>query len=157
MPDFSDHLKPASPTGPDILSQERGQSDVPIGELSQHLLSRNDFLDRQDRILGILEKLPLFQKAKQMNLSRPERYQLGLARAKSLRRLQDQHGWDSEDQSMAQLLTDDVSPYMVHFAMFITTVREQGSKEQKAYWMPKIEKMEAIGCYAQVSNPPWNR
>jgi hypothetical protein len=34
--------------------------------------------------------------------------------------------------------------------MFITTVREQGSDEQKAYWMPKIEKWEIIGAYGQV-------
>lgn len=77
MPDFSDNLKPASPTGPEILSKERGQSDVPIDELSQHLLSRNDFLSRQKRVLPIVEKDPLFKKVKQLNLSRPERYQLG--------------------------------------------------------------------------------
>jgi acyl-CoA oxidase len=34
--------------------------------------------------------------------------------------------------------------------MFVTTIREQASDEQKAYWMPKIEKFEIIGAYAQV-------
>ncbi len=149
MPDFTDNLKPASPDGTTILRQERSQSDVPEDELAKHLLSRNDFLGRQQRILQVLEKDPLFNKNKQMNLSRPERYQLGLARAKKLRRYQDQYSWDAEDVSMSQYLCDDVSPYMVHYAMFVTTVREQGSDEQKAYWMPKIERMEAIGCYAQ--------
>lgn len=36
-------------------------------------------------------------------------------------------------------LCDDVSPYMVHYAMFVTTVREQGSEEQRKYWMPRID------------------
>jgi acyl-CoA oxidase len=150
MPDFTDHLKPASPTGPDILAKERSQSSVPIDELANHLLSRNDFLNRQSRILPILEKDPLFNKSKQLNLSRPERYHLGLARAKKLRRLQDEHNWDSEDVSMSHYLCDDVSPYMVHYAMFITTVREQGDAEQRAYWLPRIERMEVVGCYAQT-------
>ena len=148
MPDFTDNLKPAS-DGTAILSKERSQSDVPEQELSQHILSRNDFIGRQDRILKVLEKDPLFNKAKQFNLSRPERYQLGLARAKKLRRYEDQYEWDSEDRSMAQYLCDDVSPFMVHYAMFVTTIREQGSDEQRAYWMPRVEKMEVVGCYAQ--------
>lgn len=150
MPDFTDSLTPASPGGPEILAKERSQSDVPVQELAQHLFPRNDFLGRQQRILDVLEKHPLFSKARQMNLSRPERYQLGLARAKMLRRLADQHGWDTEDQSMSQYLCDDVSPYMVHYTMFPTTVREQGDAKQRAYWMPKIEAGEVVGCYAQT-------
>lgn len=150
MPDFTDDLKPASPGGPEILAKERSQSDVSIEELSKHLLSRNDFLNRQERVLRVLQKDPLFNKSKQMNLSRPERYHLGLARAKKLRRLMDQHSWSEDDHSMAQYLSDDVSPYMVHYAMFVTTVREQGDEQQRAYWLPKIDKMDVIGCYAQT-------
>ena len=153
MPDFTDNLKPASPDGSTILSKERSQSNVPVEELAKHLLSRNDFLGRQQRILKVLEKDSLFSKSKQLNLSRPERYQLGLARAKKLRRYEDQYGWNDEDRSMSQYLCDDVSPFMVHYAMFVTTVREQGNDEQRAYWMPKLEKMEAVGCYAQYAHP----
>jgi acyl-CoA oxidase len=39
---------------------------------------------------------------------------------------------------------------MLHMSMFVTTIREQASDEQKAYWMPKIEKYEIIGAYAQT-------
>jgi len=145
MPDFTDKLKPASPGGDAILARERGASNVPIQELSEHLLSRDGFLSRQERILRVLEKDPLFRKSKQMNLSRPERYHLGLARAKKLKRLADQHQWDAEDLSMAQYLCDDVSPYMVHYAMFVTTIKEQGDEKQRAYWMPKVETMDVIG------------
>ncbi|TKA58712.1 hypothetical protein B0A55_11999 [Friedmanniomyces simplex] len=148
--DFTDDLKPAGPTGPDVLAKERNQSDVPIDELARHLLGRNDFLARQDRVLRVLENEPLFDKSKQMNLSRPDRYHLGLARAKKLRRLADQHGWDDEDHSMGQYLCDDVSPYMVHYAMFITTIREQGDERQRAHWTPKIQAGDVIGCYAQT-------
>ncbi|KAI7644156.1 acyl-CoA oxidase [Hortaea werneckii] len=132
------------------MAKERQQSDVPVDQVAEHLFSGNDFLKRQQRMLRVLENDKLFQKTKQQNLSRPERYQLGLARAKQLRRYADQYRWDGEDLDMAQYLCDDVSPYMVHYSMFITTIREQGDENQRSYWLPKIEAMEVIGCYAQT-------
>lgn len=149
MSDFSDNLKPAGPTGPSTLSHERKVSNIPVDELSQHLLGR-EFLDRQSRILTVMANEPLFNKSKQLNFSRPERYHLGLARAKQIRRLSVKHGWDAEDDKMADYLCDDVSPYMLQLAMFITTVREQGNAEQREYWLPKIERWDIIGCYAQT-------
>ena len=94
MPDFTDFLKPATPDGPAILAKERQQSDVPVDQVAEHLFSGNDFLKRQQRMLRVLENDKLFQKTKQQNLSQPERYQLGLARAKQLRRYADQYRWD---------------------------------------------------------------
>lgn len=147
--DFTSELKPTGPDGPSIFAELRKKSPVPTKELSDHLLSQHGFLERQDRILNILLKEPLLRKRKQSHLSRPERYWLGLARAKLLRRLSIKHDWDRDDDKMAMYLVDDVSPYTLHYEMFITTVREQGSDDQRAYWMPKIENWEIIGAYAQ--------
>ena len=74
---------------------------------------------------------------------------LGLARGKKLRRLFSQNGWSEEDHAMAAYLCDDVSPYMVHVDMFITTIEEQGNDEQRNYWLPRVNAWEVIGCYAQ--------
>lgn len=137
MPDFSDNLRPAEPDGATTLSNERQASDLPVEELSLHLLG-HDFLERQNRILDIMKHEPIFNKRKQLNLSRPERYHLGLARAKQLRRLSQKHTWNTEDDTMAEYLCDDVSPYMLHLGMFATTVREQGSQAQRSHWMPLI-------------------
>jgi len=35
-------------------------------------------------------------------------------------------------------------------SMFVTTIREQANDEQRAYWLPKIERYEIIGAYAQT-------
>ncbi|KAF2622244.1 acyl-CoA oxidase [Macroventuria anomochaeta] len=51
---------------------------------------------------------------------------------------------------MAEYLNDEMSPYFLHMSMFVTTVREQASEEQQAYWMPKILNYDIIGCYAQT-------
>lgn len=150
MPDFTDKLRPSQPDGPTTLARERGQSNINVDELSQHLLAADGFLDRQARILPLLQREPLFSKEKQQNLSRPERFKLGLARAKLLRRMTEKHRWSHEDYKMAEYLVDDVSPYFLHMEMFVTTIREQASEEQRAYWMPLIESWKIIGAYAQT-------
>ncbi|KAJ5793928.1 hypothetical protein N7457_000527 [Penicillium paradoxum] len=150
MPDFTDNLRPSQPDGPTTLARERQQSNVSPKEIGQHLFSSDDFLERQARILSIVQREPLFSKAKQQNLSRPERFKLGLARAKLVRRLTVKHKWTYDEYKMAEYLIDDVSPYYLHTEMFIVTVREQANEEQRAHWMPLIESWKIIGAYAQT-------
>ncbi|KAJ5916641.1 hypothetical protein N7504_000656 [Penicillium tannophilum] len=150
MPDFTDKLRPSQPDGPTTLAREREQSSISTEELGNHLLFSDGFLERQARILPIVQREPLLAKDKQQNLSRPERFKLGLARAKLLRRLVDQHQWNHEDYKMAEYLVSDVSPYFLHLEMFITTIREQANEAQRAYWMPLIESWKIIGAYAQT-------
>jgi acyl-CoA oxidase len=150
MSDFSDELKPASPQGPAILAKERERSKINVAQLAHHLLHRGDHLKRQARLLSILEKRPLFSKKNQLNLARPDRYHLSLARSKELRRLSLQHDWDLEDYKIAQFLVDEVSPYALHTVMFMTSIREQANEEQLKEWMPRVESWEIIGCYGQT-------
>lgn len=150
MADFTDKLRPADPQGPSILAQERESSNVNVEQLANHLLSRNDFLRRQKKILSILEPIPIFCKKNQLNMARPDRYHLGLARAKMLRRLSLKHGWDRDDYIMADYLMDEMGPYALQATMFSTSIREQCNDDQKAHWLPKVENWEIIGCYGQT-------
>ncbi|KAI2792798.1 hypothetical protein POX_b02841 [Penicillium oxalicum] len=150
MPDFTHALRPSQPDGPMTLTFERHQSDVPVQQLSQHLFSTDGFLERQARILPLLENEPLLSKEKQQHLSRVERFKLALARAKLLRRMADKHQWSDDDYKMAQYLVDDVSPYFLQTEMFVTTVREQASEKQRDYWLPLIESWRIVGAYAQT-------
>ncbi|KAH7548928.1 hypothetical protein BM1_10701 [Bipolaris maydis] len=149
MADFTNNLKPLY-DGTATLQAERDGSRIDVDQLAHHLLGRDGFLEQQQKILAILSKEKLFQKDQQLNLSRPDRYHLGLARAKAIQRLKRQHGWDHEDCKMAEYLVDEPSPYFLHMTMFVTTVGEQGSEEQQNYWMPKIVNYDIIGCYAQT-------
>lgn len=150
MTDFTDKLRPADPQGPNILAQERSGSKVNTEQLAKHLLSRNGFLDRQKKILSVLEPIPIFCKKNQLNMARPDRYHLSLARSKMLRRLSLKHNWGIEDHQMAEYLMDEMSPYALQTAMFMTSLREQCNDEQKAYWLTKAENWEIIGCYGQT-------
>jgi acyl-CoA oxidase len=100
MSDFTDHLLPAHPRGPDTLAKERSQSSLPVKDLAAHLFSKDGFLERQERVLKELTKESLLSKETQQNLSRPDRYKLGLARAKLLRRMTDKFGWNEADHRM---------------------------------------------------------
>jgi acyl-CoA oxidase len=117
MPDFTDNLKPRY-DGTAILQAERNASNVNVDELAKHLLSRDGFLERQDKVLRVLSKEKLFKKDQQLNLSRPERYHLGLARAKAIVRIMRREGWDHEDYKMCEYLNDEMSPYHLHMTMF---------------------------------------
>ncbi|EXJ89235.1 hypothetical protein A1O3_02301 [Capronia epimyces CBS 606.96] len=150
MADFTYRLRPAEPQGPSILASERAGSNVHVEQLAGHLLWRNDFLQRQKRIVAILERIPIFSKKNQLNMARPDRYQLGLARAKSLRRLSIEHGWDRDDYLMADYLVDEMGPYALQTSMFATSIREQSTDRQRAHWLPKLERWDIIGCYAQT-------
>jgi acyl-CoA oxidase len=150
MPNFTDSLKPREPSGSSILAEERARSDISASELSQKLFAGGDYLERQARILPIIEAEALFDKKQQANLSRPDLFKLALARAKLLRRLVDRHGWNLEDYKLAEALIDDVSPYYLHMHMFVTTLREQASDAQQAHLMPLVEGFKIIGAYAQT-------
>ncbi|EEP81961.1 conserved hypothetical protein [Uncinocarpus reesii 1704] len=147
--DWSAALRPASPDGATIIGEERARSNISVDSLANYLLTP-EFLKQQDRVLKEVLKEPVFKKTNQANLSRPDRYKLGLARGKKLRQLQDKLGWSEDDYHMAVYLCDDVLPYHLHTAMFVTTVSQQGNDAQRAYWMPKIEAWEIIGAYAQT-------
>jgi acyl-CoA oxidase len=117
MADFTDQLKPAH-DGTSTLQAERSGSAVNVTEFARHLLARDGFLERQEKVLKVLRKDKLFNKDQQLNLSRPERYHLGLARAKAIQRIFRREGWDHEDYQMAEYLNDEMSPYHLHMSMF---------------------------------------
>lgn len=119
MPDFTDKLKPRY-DGTATLQVERDASAINVHELTQHLLSRDGFLERQQKVLDVLKKNPLFNKDQTLNLSRPDRYKLGLARAKSFVRIGKKLGWTDEHVKMAEYLMDEMSPFHLHYTMFGT-------------------------------------
>lgn len=150
MSDFTISLKPPEPQGPDILRAERARSQVNVPQLAHHLLHRDDFLARQQRVLAVVEKNPLFSKTTNLNLSRPDRYHVGLARAKEVRRLALCERWSSEDHRIVDYLLDEVSPYTLSDTMFTTSIQQQCNEQQREEWLSKVENWEITGCYAQT-------
>lgn len=97
--DWVDNLKPGGVSGPSSLAAERAGSPVDTDALAHHLLGPV-YLERQERILKILQEDKLFSKENVMNLSRPDWYMLGPARGMCIRQLQDKHGWSFEEHAI---------------------------------------------------------
>jgi acyl-CoA oxidase len=148
-PEWVKALKPSGPQGSELLKQERDQSNLPVGKLSEFLFTK-DVLDRQERVLKILESEDVFDKSQNYFEGRTERIQTSLARAKRLQQLTIQHKWSKEEFNMANELMSEPTPYGLHASMFLVTLRDQGTPEQHKLFLEKAENYEYIGCYAQT-------
>ena len=148
--DFTSALRPhPDANGAAIILSERQKSDINVNELADHLFGQT-YLERQKRVINILKREKVFSKSNQANLSRPDRYKLGLARGKRMRQLMDEHRWTEDDILMAEYLIDDTVPYHLHLSLFGSAMREQSSDAQRKYWIPKLESWECVGAYAQT-------
>ncbi|EAU32852.1 conserved hypothetical protein [Aspergillus terreus NIH2624] len=142
-------LKPAGPQGSELLEQERAQSNVNVDKLSE-LLHTKEALETQDRLVRILSSEPIFDKSENHTSGRTERIQRALARGKRLQQLREQLHWSEKEYIMANDLIGEPTPYGLHASMFLVTLREQSTPEQKKLFLEPAEKYQIIGCYAQT-------
>lgn len=129
-PDWVKKLKPAGPQGSELLQQEREQSNVSVDKLGDLIHTRKT-LERQERILSILEKEEVFDKSQNHSLGRVERVTRSLAKAKRLQNLRVQHQWTQDDFMTANELMSEPTPYGLHASMFLVSLKN-GSLCQKS-------------------------
>lgn len=120
-PDWVQALKPSAPQGSDLLEAERAKSNINVEKLSDFMFTR-EVLDRQARILSILEKEKVFDKSANYFDGRVDMFQTSLARAKRLRQLQVKHSWSMDEYTVANELISEPTPYGLHSSMFLVSV-----------------------------------
>ncbi|KAJ5232098.1 hypothetical protein N7468_005054 [Penicillium chermesinum] len=148
-PDWVKALKPQGPQGSELLAQERAQSNVNVEKLSE-LLHTKEYLERQEKLLKLLQPEKVFDKSQNHSLGRVERLQRSLAKGKRLQQMAVQYKWDADEYLKANDLIGEPTPYGLHASMFLVTLREQGTPEQHELFLRRAEKYEYIGCYAQT-------
>lgn len=148
-PAWVNKLTPSGPQGSELLAQERSQSNLAVDRLAAFLFT-NEVLERQARILKILQDEKVFNKSQNYFAGRVERFQTALARAKRLQQLNVKHDWTRDEYMTATELISEPGPYHLHASMFLMTLRDQGTPEQHQLFLEKAEKYEYIGCYAQT-------
>lgn len=121
-PDWVKALAPAAPQGSELLRQERQQSNVEVDKLAE-LLHTKEILDRQKRMLSILQPEQVFDKSQNHSLGRVDRIQRSLAKAKRLQQLAEQYKWSLEELHMANDLIGEPTPYGLHATMFLVCPR----------------------------------
>ncbi|OAP54489.1 hypothetical protein AYL99_10937 [Fonsecaea erecta] len=148
-PEWVKALKPSGPQGSELLSQERAKSNLNVDQLADFMFTR-EILERNGRILKILQSDPVFDKSQNYFRGRISRIEAALARGKRLQQLQVKHNWTRDEYQTASDLISEPTPYGLHSSMFLVTLREQGTPEQHKLFLEKAEAYKIIGCYAQT-------
>jgi acyl-CoA oxidase len=127
-PDWVKALKPSGPQGSELLAQERAQSNINVDKLSE-LLHTKEALDRQRKLLSLLEPEKVFDKSQNHSLGRVERLQRSLAKAKRLQQLAEQNQWSMEELHAANELIGEPTPYGLHASMFLVRILARDDSE----------------------------
>ncbi|RKP26339.1 acyl-CoA dehydrogenase/oxidase, partial [Syncephalis pseudoplumigaleata] len=146
---FPRHLTPSGPQGSELLARERQQATFNPTDLSYFLYGK-EHLERQSRLLALIEHDPVFDKSKRYYSSREERLRHALGKEKRLVELMMEHRWAYTDISVAEYLIDESGPFTLHRAMFIPTLQGQCDEQQRRKFLDRALNYEIIGCYAQT-------
>lgn len=120
VPEWVKKLTPSGPQGSELLKAEREKSKIQVDQLSNFLFTK-EALERQDRILKILQADPVFDKSQNYFDGRVDRFKTALARAKRLRQLQVKHNWDRDEYIVANELMSEPGPYGLHASMYLVS------------------------------------
>jgi acyl-CoA oxidase len=123
-PSWVTALKPSGPQGSELLKQERSKSNLDVDRLANFMFSK-EVLERNQRLLEILEAEEVFDKSQNYFRGRNERIQAALARGKRLRQLSVKHNWSREDYQVANELISEPTPYGLHASMFLVSYCRQ--------------------------------
>ncbi|GAA6050970.1 hypothetical protein JCM3770_005348 [Rhodotorula araucariae] len=144
-----DGFQPLGTSGTRLLEIERAKASFSPAELRDYIYGR-EFLERQARILPIVENEPAFDKSQIHYMSRSEKFRHGLKKEKRLVQLTRELGWSAEDVKVADDLIDMPAAFGLHNSMFLKTLRSQSTEEQMELFTRPAERFEIIGCYAQT-------
>ncbi|KAG0220452.1 hypothetical protein BGX31_011009, partial [Mortierella sp. GBA43] len=142
-------LPPSGPQGSDLLAQERSRTTFSVHELSNYMYGE-EYLERQEKMLALIESEPAFDKSNRYYLGRTERFAGALRKDHALVKLSQEQGWSQEEFQQADLMIDEAGPFGLHRGMFMPTLVSQGSEEQHEKFLKPALKYEIIGCYAQT-------
>ncbi|KAL7317676.1 hypothetical protein PS15m_003998 [Mucor circinelloides] len=147
---FPKHLKPIEPQGATLLQQERANASFKSSELMEYIYGKQ-YLETRDRILRILQNDPILgDKSHRYYNGREFRFKKSLAAAKRMAELVREHKWNDEEFGIAEFLFDEPSAFRLHRSMFMPTILNQGTEEQKKLYLEPAMRYEIIGCYAQT-------
>ncbi|KAG0291996.1 hypothetical protein BGZ98_002770, partial [Dissophora globulifera] len=143
------NLPPSEPQGSDLLSQERARTTFSVHEMSTFLYGEVH-LERQDRLLALVENDPAFDKSNRYFRGRSDRFRAALRKDHTLVKLSQKHKWTPEEYSHADMLIDEPGPFGLHRNMFMPALASQCTDEQIEKFLKPAMRYEIIGCYAQT-------
>ncbi|KAG1121911.1 hypothetical protein G6F42_011973 [Rhizopus arrhizus] len=142
-------LAPKGPSGELFLANERAKGTFDVNELAKFMYTE-EWLQKMHKVLEVMESEPAFDKTNRYYLSRKDKISSSLWKDKRLIEVAKEQNWDETDTQIANFLFDQSSPFTLHYNMFIPTLRNQTTDEQKKLFLEPALKHRIIGCYAQT-------
>ncbi|KDN42878.1 putative acyl-CoA oxidase [Tilletiaria anomala UBC 951] len=143
------HLTPAGISGNKLLGYERAKASFDSQDMAEYIHGKA-YLEEQTYLLNVLANDPAFDKSSMHYLGRTERFRAAMKKDKRLAQLQREHNWSDKTSRHADFLCDSPAPFGLHKSMFITTLRNMGTDEQREAFLKPAEAYQIIGCYAQT-------
>lgn len=134
-----------------LLQKERNACSFPIREMTYFLYGGKEKTERREYISSLIEKNPIFSRKEIVFLSREESITKGWEMMKELVRVFQQSNFNEEDRILLLYFLDIETGFTsTHESMFVPSLVNQCSEEQKNYWYPLARNYKIIGCYAQT-------
>jgi acyl-CoA oxidase len=108
--------------------------------------------ERRKSILEAFTSTPIFSKGEVVypSLARKDVWTRTVFQSRKLIELKLRHNWSNKQFMEAIEMTDNFLPVQPQFRIFMSNLERQMSDEQKAIWIPKAERFEIFGSYAQT-------
>ncbi|CAK9057637.1 A chain [Durusdinium trenchii] len=134
-----------------FLEEERARASFDIREMTFFLDGGQERTKRREDVEALVESDPIFSNSDLYNLSRPERHRRAMQKQRRLLELC-RSGCGAPSFSLAELrgAVHDMLGTDLQSLMFIPNIKATFTNEQQAQWLPRAERWEIIGCYAQT-------
>ncbi|PWY97738.1 acyl-CoA oxidase [Testicularia cyperi] len=147
--EISEDLKPAGVSGTELLTHERSKASFDSKAMAEYIHGK-EYLDAQERMVDLLTSDPVFDKSSDYYYGRADKFRRAMLKDKRLAQLAEEHGWGQFEIQLAEKLADMPGPMGLHKSMFLTTLFNQGTEEQRKAFYEPASRYEIIGCYAQT-------
>lgn len=119
--------------------------------LSTFLWGSKDRIQKRKQVVKALTSNPIFSNHPPAgSLSRKESWTKALHQSRELIKINFRENWTQEQFRDAIRMFDGMLPVQPQYRIFLTNLVRQMSEEQKAIWVPKAERFEIFGSYAQT-------
>ena len=141
------------PHGPRLLAEERAKASFGVEQLAEWLQGGAGRMAAKAKAEARIEGDPIFAPERIYYESKVERYVTGLEKFAHLQAQMSDGSLDDlskEERTYYSQFGGGAGPLGIQHAMFIPTLRNQASAEQREAWLDAAENYSIIGCYGQT-------
>ena len=132
------------------LADERKKASFDVEALSELLYDGKKALAGRRKVMKVLTSDPRLSKPDSWFLTREQRIARGLGLSAAMPQVCIENGLNFEQSAMLREFIAEPCAFDLHWGMFVTTIRGQGTEEQQAKWLTPAITFEIIGTYCQT-------